>query len=320
VIQDFSSLDRFEAERPRLRALAYRMLGSSAEADDAVQEAWLRFDRTDRSEVENLTAWLTTVVSRVCLNLLRARQTRREESLESFTPDWLGAADEDRIPQEEAELADSVGLAMLVVLDRLSPAERIAFVLHDMFDVAFDDIAHMMERNAAAVRQLASRARVKVRGAGAQAVDPTRRRQAVEAYLAATRTGDFEALLTLLDPEVELRADAAVTGTAKPLTLQGALAVARSAVAAPVSPPWPWSMEARPWSWPRSASSRWSSSSPSLGPRSPPSTSPPTQTASRPSTSPWTNGSARPCSTGVFAPAADGTGRARKVAGSTRRR
>lgn len=232
MIQDFSSLDRFEAERPRLRALAYRLLGSSAEADDAVQEAWLRFDRADLSEVENLAAWLTTVVSRVCLNLLRARQARREESLESFTPDWLGAADEDRIPQEEAELADSVGLAMLVVLDRLSPAERIAFVLHDMFDVAFDDIAHMMERSPAAVRQLASRARAKVRGTGVKAADPARRRQAVEAYLAATRTGDFEALLTLLDPEVELRADAAVTGAAKPLTLQGALAVARSALAA----------------------------------------------------------------------------------------
>jgi RNA polymerase sigma factor (sigma-70 family) len=232
VIQDFSLLDRFEAERPRLRALAYRMLGSSAEADDAVQEAWLRFDRTDLSEVENLAAWLTTVVSRVCLNLLRARQARREESLESFTPDWLGAADEDRIPQEEAELADSVGLAMLVVLNRLSPAERIAFVLHDMFDVPFGDMAHMIDRRPAAVRQLASRARVKVRGTGAQAADPGRRRQAVEAYLAATRTGDFEALLTLLDPEVVLRADAAVTGAAKPLTLQGALAVARSAVAA----------------------------------------------------------------------------------------
>ena len=233
MIQDFSSLDRFEAERPRLRALAYRMLGSSTEADDAVQEAWLRFDRADLSEVENLAAWLTTVVSRVCLNLLRARHARREESLESFTPDWLGAADEDRIPQEEAELADSVGLAMLVVLNRLSPAERIAFVLHDMFDVPFHDIAHMMERRPAAVRQLASRARPKVRGTGAQAAaDPARRRQAVEAYLAATRTGDFEALLTLLDPEVELRADAAVTSAAKPLTLQGALAVARSALAA----------------------------------------------------------------------------------------
>jgi len=232
VAQDSSWLDRFEAERPRLRAVAYRMLGSGAEADDAVQETWLRFDRTDLSGVESLAAWLTTVVSRVCLNLLRARQARREESLESFTPDWLGAADENRIPQQEAELADSVGLAMLVVLDRLTPAERIAFVLHDMFEVSFGDIAHMMERTPAAVRQLASRARVKVRGTGVQAVDPARRRQAVEAYLAATRTGDFEALLTLLDPEVELRADAAVTGAAKPITLQGALAVARSAIAA----------------------------------------------------------------------------------------
>jgi len=232
VAQDSSWLDRFEAERPRLRAVAYRMLGSGAEADDAIQETWLRFDRTDLSGVESLAAWLTTVVSRVCLNLLRARQARREESLESFTPDWLGAADENRIPQQEAELADSVGLAMLVVLDRLTPAERIAFVLHDMFEVSFGDIAHMMERTPAAVRQLASRARVKVRGTGVQAVDPARRRQAVEAYLAATRTGDFEALLTLLDPEVELRADAAVTGAAKPITLQGALAVARSAIAA----------------------------------------------------------------------------------------
>ncbi|MGI5231774.1 sigma-70 family RNA polymerase sigma factor [Actinoallomurus sp. CA-142502] len=232
MIQDFPAIDRFEAERPRLRALAYRMLGSGAEADDAVQETWLRFDRTDLSEVENLAAWLTTVVSRVCLNLLRARQSRREEPLESFTSDWLGAADEDRLPQEEAELADSVGLAMLVVLDRLSPAERIAFVLHDMFDAAFPDIAHMMKRDPAAVRKLASRARAKVRGTGPRPVDPARRRHAVEAYLAATRTGDFEALLTLLDPEVELRADAAVTGAAKPLTLQGALAVARSALAA----------------------------------------------------------------------------------------
>lgn len=232
VIQDPSPLDRFEAERPRLRALAYRMLGSSAEADDAVQEAWLRFDRADLSGVENLAAWLTTVVSRVCLNLLRARQTRREQSLDSYTFDWLRATDEDRIPQEEAELADSVGLAMLVVLDRLSPAERIAFVLHDMFDVAFGDIAHMMQRSAASVRQLASRARTKVRGTGAQAADPARQRHAVEAYLAATRTGDFTALLTLLDPEVELCADAAVTGAGKPLTLHGALSVARSALAA----------------------------------------------------------------------------------------
>lgn len=232
MTQSFSALEEFEAERPRLRMLASRLLGSAVEADDAVQEAWLRFDRAEVSEVDNLAAWLTTVVTRVCLNLLRARQTRREESLESFTPDWLGAADEDRIPQEEAELADSVGLAMLVVLDRLSPAERIAFVLHDMFDVAFDDIAHMMERNPAAVRQLASRARAKVRGTGAQDADPARRREAVEAYLTATRTGDFEALLTLLDPEVELRADPTVTGAPKPITLQGALSVARSALTA----------------------------------------------------------------------------------------
>lgn len=232
AIQNFSLLDRFEAERPRLRALAYRMLGSSAEADDAVQEAWLRFDRSDLSEVDNPAAWLTTVVSRVCLNLLRARQARREQSLDSYTADWLGAADENRIPQDEAELADSVGLAMLVVLDRLTPAERIAFVLHDMFEVAFDDIARMMQRSPVAVRQLASRARTKVRGTGVQEADPTRRRQAVEAYLMATRTGDFTALLTLLDPEVELRADAAVTGAGKPLTLHGALAVARSALTA----------------------------------------------------------------------------------------
>ncbi|SDK09051.1 RNA polymerase sigma-70 factor, ECF subfamily [Nonomuraea maritima] len=232
MLQDSSPLDTFESERPRLRALAYRMLGSGAEADDAVQETWLRYDRTDLSEVQNLAAWLTTVVSRVCLNLLRARQARHEESLESFTADWLGAADDDRIPQEEAELADSVGLAMLVVLDRLSPAERIAFVLHDMFDVAFDDIAHMMERSPAAVRQLASRARAKVRGTTTRPADAAHRRHAVEAYLAATRTGDFAALLTLLDPEIELRADASVTGAGRPLTLHGALAVARSALSA----------------------------------------------------------------------------------------
>ncbi|REE96667.1 sigma-70 family RNA polymerase sigma factor [Thermomonospora umbrina] len=233
MFEDSSELDCFEAERPRLRALAYRMLGSAAEADDAVQEAWLRYDRTDLAPVRNQAAWLTKVVTRVCLNLLRARQTRREESLESFTSDWLGAADDDRVPQEEAELADSIGLALLVVLDRLSPAERVAFVLHDMFDVGFGDIAHMMERNPAAVRQLASRARAKVRGgAGTKTADASRRHQAVEAYLTATRTGDFEALLTLLDPQVELRADPEVTGAAGPLTLQGALVVAKSALAA----------------------------------------------------------------------------------------
>jgi len=232
LIEEISLLDTFEAERPRLRALAYRMLGSAAEAEDAVQDAWLRVDRADLSDVENLPAWLTTVVSRICLNLLRSRRARREDPLESLTTDWLGAADENRIPAEEAELADSVGLAMLVVLDRLSPAERIAFVLHDLFDVAFGDIAQMMERTPPAVRQLASRARAKVRGSEDPAPDPTRRRDAVDAYLAATRTGDFEALLTLLDPQVELRADPTVTGAHRPLTLEGALAVARSALSA----------------------------------------------------------------------------------------
>ncbi|MEG3632642.1 sigma-70 family RNA polymerase sigma factor [Micromonospora palythoicola] len=232
TVQGSALLDRFEAERPRLRAQACRMLGSRAEADDAVQEVWLRFDRTDMSEVKNVAAWLTTVLSRVCLNLLRARQARREQSLDGHTADWLTAVDENRIPQEEVEWAESVGLAMLVVLDRLTPAERIAFVLHDMFDVAFSDIAHSMRRSVAAVRQLASRARVKVRGGQVRTADRDRRRAAVEAYLTATRVGDFAALLTLLDPEIELRADATVTGTGKPLTLHGALAVAKSAAAA----------------------------------------------------------------------------------------
>ena len=229
---EVSLLDEFEAERPRLGALAYRMLGSAAEAEDAVQEAWLRVGSTDRSEIENLPGWLTTVVSRVCLNLLRARRTRREESLESFTAEWLGVADAEQLPAREVELAESVGLAMLVVLDRLSPAERIAFVLHDMFDVAFDDIARMMERKPAAVRQLAHRARVKTRGGQPPTVDLARQRDAVDAYLAATRTGDFEGLLVLLDPEVELHADPTSTGAPRPLTLQGALAVARSAMSA----------------------------------------------------------------------------------------
>jgi RNA polymerase sigma-70 factor (ECF subfamily) len=236
-VDEKSLAERFEAERPRLRALAYRMLGASAEAEDAVQEAWLRLARAVQTEadgIENLPAWLTTVISRVCLNLLRSRETRRESSLEgAFTEDWLGKADDGLVPEAEAELADSVGLALLVVLDTLSPAERIAFVLHDLFDVAFDDIAHMMERNAAAVRQLASRARRRVRGAEA-AADPVRQRQAVEAYLAATRVGDFEALLTLLDPDVVLYADGAVMpgGGGAAMTLQGALTVARAAVAA----------------------------------------------------------------------------------------
>lgn len=230
--EEASPLTIFEAERPRLSALAYRMLGSAAEAEDAVQEAWLRLDRVDTTEVNNLPGWLTTVVSRICLNLLRTRRARGEETLEGYTTDHLGAADADQMPAEESELAESVGLAMLVVLDRLSPAERIAFVLHDMFEVTFNDIAQMMERQPAAVRQLASRARTKVKGTDTAISDPARGHEAVRAYLTATRTGDFEALLTLLDPDVELRADAAVTGAGRPLTLQGALVVAKSALSA----------------------------------------------------------------------------------------
>ncbi|MDF1604700.1 sigma-70 family RNA polymerase sigma factor [Nocardioides sp. YIM 152315] len=232
MVEEISSLEAFERERPRLRALAYRMLGSGADADDAVQDAWLRLDSAGAANIENLPGWLTTAVSRICLNLLRSRRVRREESLESFTADWLGAVDEDRLPQQEADLADSVGLALLIVLDRLSPAERIAFVLHDMFDVAFDDIASMMDRSPAAARQLASRARAKVRAGGSPVPDRAQHRDAVSAYLTATRTGDFNALLALLDPQVELRADAAVTGTGRPLTLQGALTVARTALSA----------------------------------------------------------------------------------------
>jgi RNA polymerase sigma factor (sigma-70 family) len=226
------SLQRFEGERPRLRAVAYRMLGALGEADDAVQEAWLRYNRVELGQIENLSGWLTTVVSRICLNMLRLRETRREDSLDFFTANGLGIADDDEIPEDEAVLADEVGLAMLVVLDTLSPAERIAFVLHDQFDVAFDDLAAMMERNVPAIRQLASRARRKVRGVPAPKADPIRQRKAVDAYLLATRTGDFEALLTLLDPNVVLHADTAVMRTDQPVALHGAFAVAKSAVAA----------------------------------------------------------------------------------------
>ena len=230
--------DRFEAQRPRLRGLAYRMLGSSAEAEDAVQEAWLRLERAKDEPIENLDAWLTTVVTRLCLNLLRGRQTRREEPLEPFEADQAGigaapdAPSAPADPEREAELAEEVGQALLVVLDTLSPAERVAFVLHDLFEVPFDDMAPMMERSAAAVRQLASRARRRVRAVAAPTADTARARRAVEAYLSATRAGDFEALLTLLDPDVVLYADARVLPSPEPLTLQGALAVARSAMGA----------------------------------------------------------------------------------------
>ncbi|GGJ21807.1 sigma-70 family RNA polymerase sigma factor [Streptomyces brasiliensis] len=222
---------RFEADRPRLRAVAHRLLGSAGEADDAVQDAWLRADGADLDGVENLTGWLTTVVTRVCLNRLRARRTRREEPLEA-APESPGA-DEGADPAREAQLADEVGVALLVVLDTLAPAERVAFVLHDLFAVPFDTIAPILEKTPAATRQLASRARRRVRGGTpTPAGDPGRARKAVEAFLAATRAGDFAALVALLDPDVVLRADALVIPTPEPVTVRGAEPVARGAMAA----------------------------------------------------------------------------------------
>jgi RNA polymerase sigma factor (sigma-70 family) len=197
--------ERFEADRARLRSVAYRLLGSVSEADDAVQEAWLRLSRSDASEVENLSAWLTTAVSRVCLDMLRSRRSRREEPLApdgEFIPD---AAD----PEREAVLAESVGMAMLAVLQRLPPAERVAFVLHDVFGVSFDEIAGIVGRSPVAARQLASRGRRRVQGASEsdRAADVTRQRDIVEAFFRASRSGDFQALLAVLDPDVALRVD-----------------------------------------------------------------------------------------------------------------
>ena len=242
-------VQRFEEHRPRLRAVAYRMLGSASEADDAMQDAWLRLNRVDTSAVENLPAWLTTVVARVCLNMLRSREHRREEPLEEFGPAQasgpapglgvaLGAgADSGAVvegdPEGEALLADSVGLALLVVLDTLAPAERLAFVLHDLFAVPFDEIGPMIERSPAAARQLASRARRRVKGGTAlPEADLIRQRRVVDAFLAASRGGDFEALVALLDPEVVLRADRTAGPTPAPVVLHGAAAVARGASAA----------------------------------------------------------------------------------------
>ncbi|WP_329095372.1 sigma-70 family RNA polymerase sigma factor [Streptomyces sp. NBC_01439] len=208
--------ERFEEHRSHLRAVSYRMLGSLAEADDAVQEAWLRLNRSDVSDVENLGGWLTTVVSRVCLNLLRSRESRREDSMEArpsdpavSRADTLGTVDPVD-PEQEALLADSVGLALLVVLDQLAPAERLAFVLHDLFAVPFDEIAPMIEKSPTATRQ----------------------RRVVEAFLAATRCGNFDALVTLLHPDVVLRADRAVGPTPAPILVRGAVTVATGAMAA----------------------------------------------------------------------------------------
>jgi RNA polymerase sigma factor (sigma-70 family) len=223
--------ERFEEHRPQLRAVAYRMLGSLTEAEDAVQEGWLRLARTDSDAIDNLGAWLTTVVGRVCLDMLRSRKARREDSLDFRVPDPIvssidGAAD----PEHEAMLADSVGLALLVVLDTLSPAERLAFVLHDMFAVPFQEIAPMVGRSPDATKMLASRARARVRGsAPVPDADLSRQREVVNAFLAAARKGDFDALLQVLDPDVVLRADAGASGMPSRL-LRGAAAVASSAL------------------------------------------------------------------------------------------
>jgi RNA polymerase sigma-70 factor (ECF subfamily) len=215
--------ERFEENRPHLRAVAHRMLGSLAEADDAVQDAWLRFSRSDTSEVANLGGWLTTIVARVCLNMLQSRRSRREEPLDEQVPAASGGID----PEREAVLADSVGSALLVVLDTLAPAERLAFVLHDMFAIPFDDIAPIIERSPAAARQLASRARRRVQGVAAPPADLTRRREVVEAFLAASRKGDFEGLLAVLDPDIVLRADAVTVAAAEAGRATGAPALVR---------------------------------------------------------------------------------------------
>jgi RNA polymerase sigma factor (sigma-70 family) len=213
--------DRFEANRPHLRAVAYRMLGSLSEADDAVQEAWLRLSRSGDAGVENLNAWLTTVIARVCLDMLRSRKSRREEPLGAHLTDPIAN------PEHEAMLADSVGLALLVVLETLAPAERLAFVLHDMFAMPFDQIAPIVKRSPAAARQLASRARRRVQGASAAPdADHTRRRKVVDAFLAAARGGDFDALLALLDPDVVLRADPAAVRMGSAAAVLGAADVA----------------------------------------------------------------------------------------------
>ena len=249
-MDDEALAERFEGNRARLRAMAYRMLGSASDADDAVQEAWLRAARAGADDVANLDGWLTTITARVCLDVLRSRRARREEwagdAEEDFEADAVaglgpGSADVGG-PEQEAVLADSVGLALLVVLDRLAPAERVAFVLHDMFGVPFGEIAQITGRSSDSARQLASRARRRVRGTAGQDGTPgpagggplsagrlARQRAVAEAFIAASRAGDLEALLAVLDPDVVLHADAAAVPSGKPAELRGAAAVAHGA-------------------------------------------------------------------------------------------
>ena len=220
---------RFEQQRPRLRAVAYRMLGSLTDADDAVQDAWLRLSQSEAGQIENLAGWLTTVVARECLHVLRSRRHRREDTVGVGLPDPIVIPDGDADPEQEVLLADSVGLALLVVLNYLSPAERLAFVLHDMFDLPFEEIAPLIERSPGAARQLASRARRRVQGAEVPPPGPDlqRHRQVVDAFFAAGRAGDFAALVNLLDPDVVLRAD--FGGGRPPAVFRGVSAVAKLA-------------------------------------------------------------------------------------------
>src|SRR5205823_5729409 len=221
--------ERFEEERPQLRRIAYRMLGTLDDTDDAIQEAWLRLSATDDSAIENLGAWLTTVVGRVCLDMLRARRARHEDFIGSWLPEPIVVIDESPTPEEEALIADGIGLALIAVLDTLSPPERLAFVLHDMFAMPFDEIAPIVDRSPEAARQLASRARRRVRGAKAiPDPDLARQREVVEAFLAAAREGDFERLVATLDPDVVLRAD--YGGGAPADEIRGAEAIASRAL------------------------------------------------------------------------------------------
>ena len=231
--------EQFEANRPRLNAVAYRMLGSVSEAEDAVQKSWLRLSRSEPDRIGNLGGWLTTVVGRVCLDMLRARRARREEYVGSWLPEPIVSDDDGDHPEQEALLADSVGLALLVVLDTLTPAERLAFVLHDMFAVPFEDVGEALHRTPAAARQLASRARRRLRGATPNPdADLSRQREVVDAFLAAARSGDFDGLVAVLDPDVVFRADTGgVPPRARP-PVSGAEEVARRILArgAPFAP------------------------------------------------------------------------------------
>lgn len=218
--------DGFEQHRPHLRAVAYRMLGSVSETDDALQEAWLRIRNQDPGTVQNMQAWLTTVVGRVCLNMLRSRRARREEPKEARVPDPVVTLSNAPDPEEEALLADSVGLALLIVLDALAPAERLAFVLHDVFGLPFSDIANALDRSEAAAQQLASRARRRLRNSPEPDADLARQRPVVDAFFAASRDGDFDALLAVLDPDVELRIDGGALRAEASRVLRGAEAVA----------------------------------------------------------------------------------------------